>query len=128
MIQPGQILIVDDEPALLKMMSLYLTRLGYGVVSAASAEEAIQAMKDNPGGFRVAVLDATLAGPSLEELASQMLAEAPHLCVIAASGYPVDMTYLENAAPGRVTFLHKPFGPEMLASAIRRMLGTQEEV
>lgn len=128
MIQPPQILIVDDEPSLLKMMSLYLGRLGYGIVTAGSAAQALDAIKAQPGGFRVAVLDATMAGPGLEELAAQLLAETPRLCVIAASGYPVDMTLLEAEAPGRVTFLHKPFAPEMLAEAVRRMLATQEEV
>ena len=128
MIQPAQILIVDDEPSLLKMMSVYLRRLGYEVVTALNAEEGLHALKAQPGGFAVAVLDATLAGPTLEDLAAQMLMVTPRLCVIAASGYPVDMTLLETAAPGRVMFLHKPFAPEMLASAVRRMLGTQETV
>ena len=128
MIQPGQILIADDEPSLLKMMSVYLRRLGYNVVTAGSAQQALEAIKTQPGGFRIAVLDATLAGLSLEDLARQMLAETPRLCLIAASGYPVDMTLLEAAAPGRVTFLHKPFAPEMLAAAVRRMIATEEEV
>jgi DNA-binding NtrC family response regulator len=128
MIQPGQILIVDDEPSLLKMMSMYLRRLGYQVVTAVSAEEGLQALKSQPGGFAVAVLDATMSGPTLDELAKEMLNATPRLCVIAASGYPVDMTALESAAPGRVTFLHKPFAPEMLASTVRRMLDTQETV
>jgi DNA-binding NtrC family response regulator len=128
MIQPGQILIVDDEPSLLKMMSLYLRRLGYQVVTATGAEEGLQAIKAEPGGFAIVVLDATMAGPTLEELARQMLAITPRLCVIAASGYPVDTTMLESAAPGRVAFLHKPFAPEMLASVVRRMIGTQEAV
>ena len=50
----------------------------------------------------------------MEDLAARMLAANPRLCVIAASGYPVDMSRLEAAAPGRVMFLHKPFSPEML--------------
>jgi DNA-binding NtrC family response regulator len=128
MIQPGQILIADDEPSLLKMLSVYLGRLGYRVVTADSAQQALEAIKAQPGGFRIAVLDATLAGGGLEDLANQMLAETPRLCLIAASGYPVDMTLLEAAAPGRVTFLHKPFAPEMLAAAVRRMIATEEEV
>jgi len=128
MIQPGQILIVDDEPSLLKMMSIYLARLGYAVVAAVNAEQALEAVKTQPGGFAVAVLDASLASNGLDDLATQMLMVTPRLCVIAASGYPVDMTLLEAAAPGRVTFLHKPFSPEMLAAAVRRMLATQEEV
>src|SRR5215471_10629698 len=107
---PGheQILIVDDEPSLLKMMSVYLRRLGYEVVTAVSAAEALEAVAAQPGGFSVAVVDATIAGTSLEELASKMLKEMPRLCVIAASGYPVDTSVLEAAAPGRVMFLHKP--------------------
>jgi two-component system, cell cycle sensor histidine kinase and response regulator CckA len=128
MIQPGQILIVDDEPSLLKMMSVYLRRLGYQVVTAISAEEGLQAMKSQPGAFAVVVLDATVAGTTLDNLATQMLQIAPRLCVIAASGYPVDTSMLEEAAPGRVTFLHKPFAPEALANLVRRMLGTQEAV
>jgi FixJ family two-component response regulator len=56
-----------------------------------------------------------------------MLAADPRLCVIAASGYPVDITMLQTAAPGRVMFLHKPFSPEMLGRAVRRMIGTQEK-
>ncbi len=67
-------------------------------------------------------------GMSMEELASRMLSLNLKLCVVAASGYPVDMTFLEAAAPGRVLFLHKPFTPEMLAATVRRMLAAQEEV
>ena len=128
MIQSGQILLVDDEPSLLKMMSVYLTRLGYQVVTATSAQQGLDAIAAQPGGFAVAVLDATLTGPTLDDLAGQMLMLTPRLCVIAASGYPVDTSFLEGAAPGRVTFLHKPFSPEMLAAAVRRMLDTQEKV
>jgi DNA-binding NtrC family response regulator len=110
------------------MMSVYLGRLGYRVVTATNAEQALAAVAALPHGFSVAVLDATLAGTSLDDLASQLLMVTPRLCVIAASGYPVDMAVLEAAAPGRVTFLHKPFAPEMLAAAVRRMLDTQERV
>jgi FixJ family two-component response regulator len=63
----------------------------------------------------------------MEELALQMLDANPSLRVIAASGYPVDMSRLETAAPGRVAFLHKPFTPEMLADSVRRMLASEEE-
>jgi FixJ family two-component response regulator len=63
----------------------------------------------------------------MEELAARMLAADPRLCVIAASGYPVDIAALEAASPGRVMFLHKPFPPEMLGHAVRRMIATQEE-
>jgi len=68
-----------------------------------------------------------MAGLSMEELALKMLQVNPSLRVLATSGYPVDMSRLETAAPGRVAFLHKPFTPEMLAESVRGMLAAQEQ-
>jgi two-component system, cell cycle sensor histidine kinase and response regulator CckA len=123
----SQILIVDDEPPLLKMLKVYLERLGYTVVTAGSTEEAWADVEAEPGAFALAVLDATMVGIPMEELARRMLAANSRLCVIAASGYPVDIAMLQAQAPGRVMFLHKPFSPEMLGNAVRRMIATQEE-
>jgi DNA-binding NtrC family response regulator len=124
----GSILIVDDEPALLKMMSMYLGRLGYSVAEANSTDQAWRQAAAAPTAFAVAVIDATMAGMSMEELATRLLGANPALRVLAASGYPVDMTSLEATAPGRVAFLQKPFTPEMLAAAVRRMLAAQEKI
>jgi two-component system cell cycle sensor histidine kinase/response regulator CckA len=123
----GRILIVDDEPALLKMISVYLRRLGYDVTTANTTEEAWSEIEAAPSTFAGAVLDATMPGLSMEDLALRILNADPSLFVIAASGYPLDMAAIESAAPGRVMFLHKPFAPEMLAQAVRRMLAAQKE-
>jgi len=122
----GRILIVDDEPPLLRMMSMYLGRIGYTVTVAASAIKARAALAETQEGFEMVVLDATMPGSSLAELASEILAN-PKVRMIVASGYPVDMSGLEAMAPGRVAFLHKPFSPQMLAETVRRVLGTKEE-
>jgi DNA-binding NtrC family response regulator len=122
-----RILIVDDEPALLRMMSVYLDRLGFSVTALNSTDAAWRAVEASPADFAVAVLDASMPGMSMEALALRLLRANSSMCVVAASGYPVDMTTVEAAAPGRVAFLLKPFSPEMLAAAVRRMSGTQEE-
>jgi|ERR1035441_10238345 DNA-binding NtrC family response regulator len=123
----GQLLIADDEPPLLKMLAVYLRRLGYAVLAVGSTEKAWAEVEAAPHAFALAVLDATMTGLPMVDLAARMLAADPRLCVIAASGYPVDMAVLEAVAPGRVMFLHKPFSPEMLGNAVRRMIATQEE-
>ncbi|MBZ5582751.1 MAG: response regulator [Acidobacteriia bacterium] len=109
------------------MVSVYLDRLGYKVETADSTGEAWTRVEADPGGYVVAVLDATMPGLSMIELALQMLRASKELRIVAASGYPVDMRVLEAVAPGRVAFLPKPFAPEMLASVVRRMLGSEEE-
>jgi two-component system cell cycle sensor histidine kinase/response regulator CckA len=122
-----RVLIVDDEPALLKMMSVFLGRQGYVVADAATTEAAWSKIEAAPGEFDVVVLDGTMSGIGVEELALQILAANARLRVLAASGYPMDMTSLEAAAPGRVAFLQKPFGPASLVAAVRRLLGAEEE-
>jgi two-component system cell cycle sensor histidine kinase/response regulator CckA len=123
----GRILLADDEPSLLKMMGVYLGRLGYSVTLANSTGEAWAKVEEAPSDYAIVVLDGTMPGISMEDLALKMLRASPTLCVVAASGYSMDMTAVEAAAPGRVAFLQKPFTPEMLAAAVRRMFAAQKE-
>ena len=125
--EPPHILIVDDEPPLLKVMSLYLRRLGYAVTTLRRAEEAAALTDADLERFAMAVLDATLDGIGMEKLALRMLSANAALRVLAASGYPVDVSALQAAAPGRVAFLLKPFTADMLATCIRRMIAPDQE-
>jgi two-component system cell cycle sensor histidine kinase/response regulator CckA len=123
----ARILIVDDERSLLKMIKIYLERRGYSVTTCDTTQEAWSLVEQQPQGFAVAVIDATMEGLSMEELAIAMLKHNPDLHVLVASGYPVDMNGLEAAAPRRVEFLHKPFTPHMLAAAVERRIAPQEK-
>jgi len=125
---PGRVLIVDDEPPLLRMMGLYLSRRGFTVVTADTTEQAWALVEAEPMTFSVVVVDGSMEGMTMEDLALRMLRANPTLCVLGASGYPVDMTALSAEAPGRVDFLLKPFQPESLAAAVRRLLGKEENV
>ena len=124
---PHHILIVDDEPQLLKVMSLYLRRLGYSVSMLDRAEQAAALTDTELQRYAIVVLDATLDGIGMEQLALQMLKGNAGLRVLAASGYPVDVSALEAAAPGRVAFLLKPFTAEMLADCMRRIVASDKE-
>jgi CheY-like chemotaxis protein len=123
----GRILIVDDEPPLLRMMSMYLGRLGYQVTAADGTDKAWGLAQPDPSAFDVAVLDGSMAGMSMEDLATRLLAANPSLRVLTASGYPMDMTALSAKAPGRVAFLLKPFTPQSLAAAVGGLLAAQKK-
>ena len=124
---PNRILIADDEPALLKMMGTYLSRLGHAVTVVDTSTRALAQVEGTPGDFAVAVLDASMPGLGMPDLALRILSAHPAMRVLVSSGYPVDMTVLESAAPGRVAFLHKPFPPHLLAELVGRMLAPQEK-
>ncbi len=122
-----RILIVDDEPPLLRMMGLYLGRQGYEVTTTAATDKAWALVEANPSAFDVAVLDGSMTGMTMEELATRLLNANPSLCVLTASGYPVDMTALSARAPGRVSFLLKPFTPQALSTAVGGLIAAQEK-
>jgi len=122
-----RILLVDDDPSLLKMMSMYLGRVGFTVTVSSRTDDAWQTFEASPDDYAVAVLDGSMPGLGMEELARRMLHTNPRMCVIAASGYPLDMTAVEAEAQGRAMFLQKPFSTAMLTEAVRRMIAAQEE-
>jgi DNA-binding NtrC family response regulator len=121
----ARILLVDDDSSLLKMMGVYLGRLGYSVTLANTTEQGWAEVEAAPFGYAIAVLDGSM--PGMEDLALKTLRANPSLCVVAASGYALDTAAIEAAAPGRVAVLQKPFAPEMLVAVVRRMLAAQEE-
>src|SRR5690242_12004103 len=102
-----KILIVDDEPPLLKMMGVYLKRVGYDATLFDSSDRAWAAVDGVAGEYAGAVLDATLRGMTTQDLALKLLAANPSICVVVASGYPVEMSAVEAAGPGRVSFVQK---------------------
>jgi len=119
----GAIWIVDDEPALSKMMGLFLKRRGYTVVTFNSTEKAWQQFQADPAAVRAAVVDLSMPGMDTREFGIRLLSTNPSIYVIFCSGYPADFHEVEAAAAGRVAFLHKPFTPEMLEERLRSLLG-----
>jgi two-component system, cell cycle sensor histidine kinase and response regulator CckA len=118
-----QLLLVDDEPALVKLMERYLAGLGYGVVSCQTAREACQLFAGAPSRFALVLADMTMPDMSGEEMIGAMLAKAPGTRVLICSGYPYDLGRLTNTVEHQFGFLQKPFVPRMLAEAVEQMLG-----
>lgn len=105
--KPKRILIVEDEPSLLDLLSLYFTtKLGWEVVCAGSGAAALEAFE--PGKFHMLLADVDLGdGPDGIEVARQMRQQEPPLRVVIMSGEPKNEAKARNADLG--TFLSKPF-------------------
>ena len=116
------LLIVDDEPKLLDLLSRYLGRLGYQVETCGDAEDALALFQAGPDRFSMAITDLSLPSMNGEELIERMRQLRPGLPAIITSGYP----YVPRAAG--VGFLQKPFLPQMLAEAIEKALKGLEKV
>jgi len=112
----AQLLLVDDEPALLDLLKRYLERLGYAVEACSQAEVALARFASNPNGYALVVTDLTLDGISGEEMIERMRVIRPGLRAILSSGYP----YHPRSAD--TVFLQKPYVPKILAGLIAKML------
>ena len=108
------VLVVEDEPLILEMISDELTGQGFSVLEAETGEAALSIIES---GQIVNVLftDIRLPGELDGWRLGAMAREAkPELLVIYASGYAVE---LGSAMPGSV-FLKKPYLPCAIAETI----------
>lgn len=110
--EPGRVLVVEDEPDLRVLLEMYLRRRGFQVVTAASAEDALALGDSEP--FLACLVDASLPGLSGVELIRTLSSRHSQARMILMSGYPAAQA---GVAPG-VIFLHKPFKPVELIAAL----------
>ena len=118
----GETLILcEDEPALLAVLTDVLQRAGYRVLAAADPEEAV---RHSNAGMRIDALitDVVMPGMGGIVLAAEIRRRHPNAPVLFVSGYSEE--HLGSAAdPAFGAFLAKPFLPRDLVQAVRLLLG-----
>ncbi|XXT24262.1 ATP-binding protein [Sorangium sp. So ce429] len=116
------VLVVEDDDAVRKLIVEVLERRGYGVVSAASAEEALAAIAlEGADAVDLLLTDLVMPGMNGRELAERALALHPRARVLYMSGYADDV--FAGAEPdGERALLQKPFTPDTLAQRVRDLL------
>lgn len=119
----ANIMVVDDEPALLESMRTYLTRLGHSVTAFQNAESAWERFTADLSAYSVGIVDLTLEGMSGEEFIRRLLDRNPGAAVLATSGYPGSLHNFERPPGARIAMLEKPFTPRMLTEVLARLLG-----
>jgi CheY-like chemotaxis protein len=118
----ARILLVDDEPALLRLMQTYLDRLGYETAAVENGAEAMAVFKRDPAFWDVLVADLSLPDTSGDQLALSMFRASPRLRVLLCSGYPFEIESLPPEAQPAFAQLQKPFLPAMLAQSIEELI------
>lgn len=111
------VLVVDDDPAILKTVSDLLGR-DFKVLRAKSGIEALQLSKDSQFEISLLLSDFQMPGMSGVELATQLTAQRPEIKVLLMSGYPAGMLILNEGWH----FLAKPFVPSQLRSLIEGLV------
>jgi PAS domain S-box-containing protein len=114
----GTVLIVEDEPAVLEVASDIFDSLGYDVVTATDANEAIKVLEAIPSIdvlFSDVIMPNGMNGVELSRKAREMRSD---LKILLASGYPMSALPSEGLSAG-VSFISKPYRWTELAEKLR---------
>lgn len=116
------ILVVEDESRVRKLAVRNLTQLGYEVLEAEDAGEALKKLKTEE--IDVVFSDVMMPGPMNGlQLADEITKRWPHLSVLLTSGFNRAMT--EHPSRKKFQVMTKPYTKEQLAQAIRKTLDTR---
>jgi DNA-binding NtrC family response regulator len=116
----GRILLVDDEPAFLRLAGAWLEKLGWSVTTASSATEAREAfVRERPD---VAVVDLVMPPERTPEAGLGVLPMFAGVPVIVLTAHADHELALRAVAAGAWDFLAKPVEPELLRFVVSRAL------
>jgi NtrC-family two-component system response regulator AlgB len=113
------VLIIDDEKNIRATLTVCLESLGCKVSGAATRQEALAAVSQQP--FDLAFLDLRLGQDSGLDLLPLLLAEAPDLALVVITAYATFDTAVEAMRRGAWDYLAKPFTPAQIRHVVERI-------
>lgn len=120
------ILLVEDEESVRQIVEFYLEELGYQVISAAGADEAESAARQNTSPVHLLLTDVIMPGRNGHELYKFLLKDCPDLRVLYMSGYTGGVIERYGVLNDSAKLLNKPFTIEDLATALRSAFDTAQ--
>ena len=116
-VKPAQVLVVDDDRAVCRLVALVLERDGYLVVPANGGRDAIDLTAR--ADFDLVLLDVNMPGTDGWTVLEAICERTPHPPALVMSGHADEA---EALLRGAATLLRKPFSPAELLDAVRGAL------
>jgi signal transduction histidine kinase len=117
------ILVVEDEPTVLRLVRRSLERRGFRVLEANSPNVALRLSDQYPSVIHLLLTDVIMPEMSGKDLAEQFLLRRPDIRVLFMSGYTSDVMQDQGHLPAGWYVLQKPIVEEVLVAHIRDALG-----
>lgn len=115
------VLVVDDEPAVLRFISVSLSMAGYEVVTATSGEEALKLIaSERPD---IMLLDLVMEPLSGLDVLARLRAFSQMPVIVFSARSDLGAIALKKGANG---FVVKPFRPDQMTKKIEETLGGQK--
>ncbi|MBF0303570.1 MAG: response regulator [Desulfamplus sp.] len=118
------ILLVEDEPAILKLTKTMLEKQGYTVLAASRPCEAIDIAQKHYGKIHLLMTDVVMPEMHGRDLAKNILSIYPDIKRLFMSGYTADVIAHHGVLDAGVYFIQKPFSKQELELKIRDVLSS----
>ena len=118
------ILVVDDEPAVLELVKVILSRQGYRVLTANSGPRALDTCGQNSDMIDLVLTDVMMPEMSGFDLVRGIRNQNPDLPVLFMTGGTLT-GFVENELTSQCHLLKKPFDSRMLVRAVEGVLGAR---
>ncbi len=116
------VLVVEDEEAILKLITKILTKLGYAVLTSTSAVQAIDRVKGYSGTIDLLITDVIMPEMNGRDLADRLVVLRPALRCLFMSGYTASVIARQGVLDEGVHFMQKPFTFQSLAAKVQEVL------
>jgi CheY-like chemotaxis protein len=119
----GTVLLVEDEPVVLRLARDLLVENGYRVLAASGGADALSVAHKETEPIHMLITDVVMPEMSGPELADRMRKLRPAMRVLYMSGYTDDEMLCRKGLPENSAFLQKPFTPHQFLQKARATLG-----
>lgn len=116
------VLVVDDTEVVRNAVTRDLRGVGYSVLAACNATEALLLSDQHKGPIHLLVADIVMPGMNGRELARHLLRKRPDLKILFMTGYDRDTIASEDPGDDSETVLYKPFSSLELFAALGKLL------
>ncbi len=116
------ILLVEDEPAILKITTMILRKQGYTILAANTPKEAIRLASEHADKIHLLMTDVVMPEMNGKELSKKLQSLYPQLKCLYMSGYTANVIANHGVLETGVNFIQKPYNMDTLADKLREVL------
>lgn len=118
--QSINVLLVDDDPSILEILTDMMTIFGYESDTAKNGMEAIEKLKHD--SYQIVLTDMMMHGMSGMDLLKHISSKYPRIKVMVVTGYDRSFSYTDVIKAGASDFISKPFNTDELEAKINRLV------
>lgn len=119
-VRPACVLVVDDDPVIVKLLNTILKDAGYRTETALSSSEAVEKASRNPQAYDVVITDLTMPESSGLEVIAAIHKLDSFVMAIVMTGFATKENAIASLREGAFDFIEKPLMPQKLLAIVEK--------